>query len=288
MPSIHVNGIDLHYLDQGQGEPLLLIHNLTSNAAGFLHNLPVLAHRYRVIAPDLRGHGHTTHCEDERLAPAFYTFDHLVEDMTRLLDTLGIDRFSLFGQAFWGVSTALSLYRRMPQRVRAIALSATCMIPSHPGEKPYEKLGEAGKRNFLRMHDLARTRGMMAVYEDRLQSGQFWSEKVRGSPEILREFADAHRLTSPTAFVQIPHFSYERHAEVVRTLREQRTPVMLLLGAQDSHNAHSLAVMRQDYPQTHVVILPECGHYPSIENPQDFNQALLNFYAGAALSAASP
>jgi pimeloyl-ACP methyl ester carboxylesterase len=38
--------------------------------------------------------------------------------------------------------------------------------------------------------------------------------------------------------------------------------------------------MRQDYSQTQVVILPHCGHYPTIENPPDFNHALLNFYAG--------
>lgn len=282
MPTLKLNGIDLHYLDQGQGEPLLLIHNLTSNAAGFLHNLPVLARHYRVIAPDLRGHGLTTHCDDEDQASAFYTFDQLVEDLAQLLEALKIDRFRLFGQAFWGVSTALSLYQRMPTRVRAVALSATCMIPSHPGEKPYEKLGEEGRRNFLRMHAQAREQGMMAVYEDRLRSGQFWSQTVRSSPEILRVFAEAHRQTSPTAFVQIPYFSHERRESVIAALERHRTPLMLMLGAQDSHGAHSIEVMRRDWPDTQIVLLPDCGHYPSIENPLDFNAALLAFYTDRA------
>lgn len=280
MPTLSVNGIDLHYLDEGQGEPLLLIHNLTSNVAGFLHNLPELSKHYRVIAPDLRGHGLTTHCEDYDQAAAFYTFDNIADDIAALLAHLEVDRFLLFGQAFWGVSTALTLYARMPERVRGIVLSATSMIPSHPGEKPYDKLGEAGKRNFLRMHQQAREQGMMAVYQDRLSSGQFWSETVRNSPAILEVFAEAHRQTSPVAFVQIPYFSHERRAEVVQTLGRFGTPLMLLLGVQDNHNAHSLAVMRQDYPDTHVIMLPDCGHYPTIENPADFNRALLNFYAG--------
>ncbi|MGQ0698390.1 MAG: alpha/beta fold hydrolase [Panacagrimonas sp.] len=280
MPFIKVNGIDLHYLDEGQGEPLLLIHNLTSNVAGFEHNIPVLAKRYRVIAPDLRGHGLTTHCESYEDAPGFYTFDHLSEDITQLLAALNVDRFLMFGQAFWGVSTALSLYERMPTRIRGIALSATSMIPSHLGEKPYEKLGEVGKRNFLRMRELARSGGMMAVYQDRLSSGQFWSQKVLNSPSILEAFAEAHRLTSPVAFVQIPHFSHERRNAVCAALARHRTPVMLLLGEQDSHNKHSIEVMRRDYPDTHVTILSDCGHYPTIENPSDFNRALLNFCAG--------
>lgn len=280
MPFIKVNGVDLHYLDEGQGEPLLLIHNLTSNVAGFEHNIPALAQRYRVIAPDLRGHGLTTHCESFDEAPAFYTFDHLAEDIAQLLSALSVDRFLMFGQAFWGVSTALSLYERMPTRLRGMVLSATSMIPSHPGEKPYDKLGEVGKRNFLRMHELARTGGMMVVYQDRLGSGQFWSRKVLNSPAILDAFAEAHRLTSAVAFVQIPHFSHERRNAVCAALDAHRTPVMLLLGEQDSHNKHSIDVMRRDYPDTHVVILPDCGHYPTIENPADFNRALLNFYAG--------
>ena len=283
MPMLRLNGIDVHYLDEGQGEVLLLIHNLTSNVAGFAHNIPALAKHYRVIAPDLRGHGLTTHCEDEETAPDFYTFDQITEDITQLLAALNVDRFWLFGQAYWGVSTALSLFNRFPERVRGIVVAATGMIPTDPGEKPYEKLGEAGKRNFLRMHQQAREQGMMAVYEDRKQSGQFWSQKVLGSPAILAEFAEAHRLTSPVAFVQIPHFSHQRRAEVSARLEAAQLPLLLLLGEQDSHNPASIKAMRGDYSRTQVVILPDCGHYPTIENAHDFNHALLNFYAGAAL-----
>lgn len=279
MPSIHLNNIDLHYLDEGSGEPLLLIHNLTSNIAGFAHNIPTLSQHYRVIAPDLRGHGRTTHCEDYDHAPAFYTFDNITEDITQLLAALEVDRFLLFGQAFWGVSTALSLFNRFPERVKGIVVAATGMIPTDPGEKPYEKLGEIGKRNFLRMHQVAREQGMMAVYEDRKSSGQFWSPKVLNSPEILAEFAEAHSLTSPVAFVQIPHFSHQRRAEVSAQLIARKTPLMLLLGEQDSHNPESIRAMRADYPEAHILSLPDCGHYPTIENPQAFNRALLDFYA---------
>ena len=280
MPVLRLNGIDVNYIDEGRGEPLLLIHNLTSNIQGFAANIPALASRYRVIAPDLRGHGYTTHCESYEEAPGFYTFENITEDITQLLAALGVDRFLLFGQAFWGVSTALSLYNRFPQRVRGIVCSATGMIPCDPGEKPYEKLGEVGKRNFLRMHEQARTEGMMAVYEDRKKSGQFWSETVRNSPQILAEFAEAHRLTSPVAFVAIPPFSHQLRADVSAKLERDKPPLMLLLGEQDGHNPVSIRSMRADYSGTQVVILPGCGHYPTIENPHDFNHALLNFYAG--------
>ena len=280
MPVIKLNGVAINYIDEGSGPPLLLIHNLTSNIAGFANNIPALAKRYRVIAPDLRGHGYTTHCESYEDAPAFYTFDNIVEDITQLLSALKVDKFLMFGQAYWGVSVACSLFNRFPERVRGMIVAATAMISTDPGEKPYEKLGEEGKKNFLRMHEQARHEGMMAVYQDRIRSGQFWSEKVRGSPEILKEFAEAHRLTSPVAFIQIPFFSHQRRAEVCVKCEQKKLPLMLLLGELDHHNAASIRDMRKDYSQTQVVILPDSGHYPTIENPHDFNSALLNFYAG--------
>lgn len=284
MPSISLNGIDINYIDEGQGETLLLIHNLTSNIEGFSHNIPELAKHYRVIAPDLRGHGGTTHCESFDEASDFYTFANITEDVSQLLNALRIENFHLFGQAFWGVSTAFSLFNRYPERVKSLIVAATSMLPCDPGEKPYDKLGEIGKRNFLRMHELARNEGMMEVYNDRLSSGQFWSEKVLNTPSILAEFKEAHELTSAVAFVQIPHFSHALRAEVCNKLAKYQPRLMLLLGEQDSHNPASIREMRKDYPSTQVIILPDCGHYPTVENPYDFNCALLNFYNSADFS----
>jgi len=281
MPITALNGIDINYEEAGAGDPLVLIHNLTSNIRGFDRNIPALSRRFRTVAADLRGHGYTTHEDSEARAEAFYRFDDIVDDHITLLDRLGIDRFFLFGQAYWGANTALHLFDRMPERVRGIVVSSAYMISTDPGVKTYEMLGETGKQNFIRMHELARREGMLAVYDDRLKYGQFWSERLRGDAGILAEFKDAHRLTSPTAFVTIPHIGHERRAAIAAKLRARATPLMLLLGADDTNNDQMIAGMRQDCPDVHIVMIPESGHYPTIENPRDFNHALLNFYAGA-------
>ncbi len=59
---------------------------------------------------------------------------------------------------------------------------------------------------------------------------------------------------------------------------------MLLVGEDEGvHNRkYFISEMRGDYPDTHVMMIPDAGHYPTIENPRDFNQALLDFYAGVA------
>ncbi len=284
MPVVGLNGIEINYREEGRGEALLLVHNLTSNIEGFEDNFPAFAKYYRTIAADIRGHGLTTHVEDPARAHEFYNFDRMAEDQIALLDHLGVERFYLFGQAYWGANTALHLFERIPERVKGIVISSASMIISDETHKPYDPLGEAGKKNFLRMHALAREQGMMAVYRDRLEYGQFWGPKVLNSPEILKVFTKAHELTSVTAFVTPPYLTPQRRAAIARRLRERRVPMMLLVGEDEAaHNRkYFISEMREDYPDVHVMMVPQSGHYPTIENPRDFNQALLDFYAGAA------
>lgn len=288
MPKIQLNGIEVNYRDEGRAggkETLLLVHNLTSNIEGFDRNFEELSKYYRVVAADIRGHGLTTHEEDEKKAGAFYTFENLANDQVALLDHLGIDDFYLFGQAYWGANTALHLYEKVPHRVKAVVISSAYMIISDDTRRPYDALGEQGKRNFLRMHQIAREEGMMGVYNDRLKSGQFWGPRVLNNPGILEAFTPAHQQTSATAFVTMPHLSEARRAGIARSLRDKSVPLMLLLGEDENeHNRHHfISEMRKDYPATHVMMIPLAGHYPTIENPSDFNRALVDFYAGVAL-----
>lgn len=282
MPRLAANGIELNYVDEGDGDVLLLIHNLTSDITGFDDNIPALKKHFRVIAADNRGHGLTTHCDDYESARSFYTFDNIVEDLAQLLAHLKIEKFFLFGQAYWGANIAMHLYQRFPDRVRGLIVASSYIISTDEGVPTYELLGETGRNNFVRMHKLAREQGMMAVYDDRLKYGQFWSEKLRSDTRVLAKYAEAHKRTSPTAFVTIPHISHARRAEIARLINAGGVPFMLLLGADDSNNEQCIAELRGDVPELHTVLVPEAGHYPTAENPHDFNRVLMDFYAGAA------
>jgi 3-oxoadipate enol-lactonase len=123
----------------------------------------------------------------------------------------------------------------------------------------------------------------MGVYEERLRSNTFWSKRVLGDPDILARFADMHRSTSPEAFANFPHFSHERKRSILATLEQRQIPVMLLLGADDTHTEPLVRSIRKDVPGAHVSFLPDCGHYIAIENPLDFNLAVSNFVGGCLL-----
>jgi 3-oxoadipate enol-lactonase len=282
VPLAEINGITVNYIDEGAGDALLLIHNVIANIDAYVDVRPTLGKHFRLIAPDLRGHGKTGKTEDEAQAKAFFDFDLIADDIYQLLRRRGVERVFVVGQAYWGVSTAMTLFYHHPEMVRGIVAAACNIIPSPPGGNPFDDLGETAKRNFHRMQDMARDQGLMAVFEERKRLRTFWSEKLLNNPAVMARFAAMYAETSPTAFRHFPLISHERHAAILASLKRERLPVMMLMGAEDSHNDSMIALMRKDYPDTHVVLIPDSGHYPASENPGDFNRAIMDFCAGVA------
>ena len=107
------DGLKLHYFEQGEGEPVLLIHG--SGASGNINwRIPrvvqILSDDYRVIVPDVRGHGRSDAPEDNQ-----YGVDD-VHDMIALLDHLGIEKAHLVGYSMGGMIT-IKLTTMFPERV---------------------------------------------------------------------------------------------------------------------------------------------------------------------------
>lgn len=104
-------GVKLHYIEQGQGTPVILIHGLTSSAVGNWFNTGVgqrLAKTNRVIALDMRGHG------DTGAVPADAKGD-MIGDVVELMNFLKIEKAHIGGYSMGGATTA-GLLKRAPER----------------------------------------------------------------------------------------------------------------------------------------------------------------------------
>src|SRR3979411_3193947 len=97
MPSFHHGPVEIAYLDEGQGEPIVLVHGFASNkeanwvGPGWVSTLTRAGKR--VIALDNRGHGQSTRLYD----PADYHTDRMAEDVVALIDNLALERVDLMG-----------------------------------------------------------------------------------------------------------------------------------------------------------------------------------------------
>ena len=117
--NIEADGIRTNYHDTGSGEPVMLIHGSGPGVTAWANwrlAIPVLAERYRVIAPDMLGFGYT-----DRPANVTYNLDTWLGHTVAFMDALGLDKVNLVGNSFGG-ALSLALTIRHPERVARLVL----------------------------------------------------------------------------------------------------------------------------------------------------------------------
>jgi alpha/beta hydrolase family protein len=110
-----VNGIQLHYVIGGQGDPVVLLHGWPETWYAWHHVMPALAKNYTVIAPDLRGLG------DSSKPPTGYDGKTLAEDIHQLVTQLGFKTIFLVGHDI-GTQVAYSYAAAHPTEVKRLAV----------------------------------------------------------------------------------------------------------------------------------------------------------------------
>ncbi len=109
----------LAYTDEGPGPAVVLLHGFPLGREMWKEQLVGIGSMYRVIAPDLRGHGESPAPEGD------YTIDGMADDVIELLDTLSLTVPVVVGGLSMGGYVALSLVARYPERIRALMLMDT-------------------------------------------------------------------------------------------------------------------------------------------------------------------
>ena len=115
--------IELYYIEEGEGFPLVLLHGNGEDHAYFEHQMKPFSARYRVIAPDTRGHGKSPRGE----AP--FTLEQFAEDLKVFLDGLGISKCHLLGFSDGG-NIALIFALKYPQYIQKLIVNGANLEPS--------------------------------------------------------------------------------------------------------------------------------------------------------------
>jgi len=140
-----INGIRMHYVEQGSGMPVVLCHGFPHIWFSWHRQITALANAgYRVIAPDMRGMGQTEAPAD----PAAYDIDHITGDLVGLLDHLKIEQ-AVFAGLDFGAFAIYDLALRQPQRVRAVIGLENPAAPHNPEESPLSEYRRMGEQHFL-------------------------------------------------------------------------------------------------------------------------------------------
>ena len=127
-----LDGPRLHYVDEGQGEPIVMVHGNPTWSYYFRHLIRALSADYRVLAPDHIGCGRSDKPAD---ADYSYTLDRRVADLTRFMDHVEPTRPVTLLLHDWGGMIGLAWACQQPQRVARIILGNTAAFPL-PANKP--------------------------------------------------------------------------------------------------------------------------------------------------------
>lgn len=167
--SVNVNGLQLFYRDTGEGEPLLLLHGFTGCGDDWQHVFAKPIEGYRVIAPDLRGHGRSTN------PSGTFLFKDVARDIFDMLDAIGIDRVTAIGMSA-GANTLLHMATGQPSRIDAmIHISGTPRFP------------DQARAIMKTMTEEARSPAEWAEMRGRHHHGD---DQIRALWRHVREFAD--------------------------------------------------------------------------------------------------
>jgi pimeloyl-ACP methyl ester carboxylesterase len=266
MPFAELGDVRLFYSDDGPGHgdgegggegeggvPLLLVHGYAADSHDWAFHIPELASRYRVIAPDLRGHGYSS-------APASgYRPRELAADLVRLLDDLGVEQVTAMGHSM-GAVVVSALAVEHPDRVRALV----CVDPGY-GQPPEIAAAFPQMIEGLRGGDPYPT----ALANDA------WCY-TPASPPFLKEWHRRKLLgTSPVALAEAFAGMYEGDDQFcVRPasdayLARRACPVLTLWSARQGAAARWERGLFK-HPASRALVWPGGGHRLHAERPDEF------------------
>ncbi len=258
MKEIEVNGVRTAYLEQGSGDPVVLVHGLGGTATAiFKYLLAPLSGRHRIVAYDLRGSGQSS------VTPGPYTVELLAQDLDALLDAIGLDTVALVGHSLGG-GIVLEYAATRPDRVRAaVGVGAVTGLP------------EQGRVGMAARAETVESQGMAAVAETVATNGLAASFR-EAHPEEFQAFVSLIASSDPTGYAAQCRALVAM--DVTSRLPKLSCPVLLVCGEQDqasppAANEANAALL----PDVRLVELADTAHIIPWEKPDELLSELTGF-----------
>jgi pimeloyl-ACP methyl ester carboxylesterase len=261
MSSVRVRGIEMAYDDTGSGPPVVLLHGYPFNRSMWREQAEALSASYRVITPDLRGHGETTATAADEPA----TMDEMARDVAALMDELNIHRAVVGGLSMGGYVT-LAFYRRFPLRVRALVLADT---------RPQADTEEA-RRTREQQARKALKEGMDAIAEVSLPKA-LAPATIKERPKVVARVREMIRKTRPEGAAAALRGMAAR-IDQTEFLPSIFAPTLIIVGSLDELTpVKDAELMRREIRGSRLEVIDGAAHVSNIENPAQFNRALKSF-----------
>jgi pimeloyl-ACP methyl ester carboxylesterase len=279
--------VELHVVDHGRGNPVVLLHGFPELAYSWRHQVGALAEAgYRALAPDMRGYGRSPAPE----AIDAYDVVELCADIVHLLDERGLERAAIVGHD-WGATVAWHVALMHPERTVCVAGLSVPLVPnpaaaplpimrSHLGEDFYIVwFQEPGVAEAALERDVRRTLLTPAVWTAE------WAARDDENPpppsfmteEDVAVYVAEYERTGFRGGLNW-YRNIDRNWELTRGYdgRKLEMPALFMAGTRDSTMKWmSPDVMKERVPDLRLELVEGAGHWLQQERPVEVNRALL-------------
>lgn len=260
---LDINGAQIHYVSQGTGTPMLLLHGYPLSGELFARNRDALSQAgYRVITIDHRGYGRST-------APAGDTgsLETYAKDALGVMDRLKLSKAIIGGMSMGG-PIAFEMYREAPDRFLGLILIDTLANPAGIVEQNLWK-GMAQKASTYGPQSLA-----PELLKDML-TGQTRMNRP-GDAKTLTAIVSQASVAADVAGANV----LATRPDSVPTLKTIRVPTLIIEGLEDTVYPPEFSMkMQQNIPNAQLVIIPGAAHAAIYEKAGAANAAIINWAA---------
>lgn len=279
---ITTNGIKLHYVTQGEGSLMLMLHGFPEFWYSWRNQIPEFAKNFKVVALDLRGYNDS----DKPQPQSAYVMDEFIQDIEGVIKGLGYDKCVLVGHD-WGGAIAWSFAYAHPEMVEQLII----LNMPHPA-----KFSEG-----------------LRTPQQLLRSSYIFLFQLPGIPELLLQSSDYQAIetaftgmaVNKNAFTKADIEAYKdavgkrgaltamlnyyrnilQHRLINRSWGILEVPTLMIWGESDTALGKELTYGTEMYVRNFTIkYIPNCSHWVQQEQPQLVNQYMREFLASYAIS----
>jgi len=278
---VEANGIRFHCVTAGDGPLALLLHGFPQFWYAWRHQIPALASRFKVVAPDLRGYNDTAkppHVADYRTGV-------LAADVAGLVRAFGYEKAHLVGHD-WGGGVAWTTAMQHPEVVAKLAV-LNCPHPLPFVKALRSNLRQLGRSWYMFFFQIpAIPELVFRLFPDRIVEHTFRGLAIRKgtfTDEDLRRFREALEkpgaLTAAINYCRATFRNFSAMRELERTPQPIGSPTLLIWAENDvalgKELTYGMEPLFRGPFRPHYV--PDCSHWVNEEQPELVNRLLLEF-----------
>ncbi len=264
---VTVDGKNIHYIEKGEGKPVILIHGFLYSTVMWNKSIDAFASKFKAYAVDLWGWGYS-----ERLDAMDYSFPFYAQQILHFMDALNIRKASLVGQSMGG-GIAIYLAAHYPERVDKLILVDPAAIPY-----PETTIGWIYQQPFI--GEFLNALPGDALMENNIKTIWFYDRNKVGK-EYLQEVIQPLRIRGSSE----GHMYILRNVlkppyveEEVNMLAQVHKPILIVHGREDK----AIPLDRSEklsrlWKESELVVFEKAGHSPHEEYPEEFNRIAIDF-----------